>query len=511
MAYDEEKAERVIRWIEKYCSHVKGSKGGQPFKLEQWQKDDIIRPLFGTLREDGLRQYRTCYVEIPRKNGKSTLCAALALYLLCADDEPGAEVISAAADRNQARIVFDVALGMVEQNRELKNRLKCRQHAIHYKTSFYKSISAEANTKHGFNCHGVIFDELHAQKDGELWRVLSTSMGSRNQPMMLAITTAGHDTSSICYEVHDYAMKVKDGSVDDPAFLPVIYAADKGDDWTKEETWKKANPGYGSICMKDYFEQEVRKCQHNPREVNTFLRLHLNIWTSSEERWISDDEFMRGKEAVPETRLASLPCYIGLDLSSTKDLTAVGMLWRDDELDRFYLKCQHFVNAEMAHSKKLSGGIDYEMFSRQGFVTITDGNVNDMDAVRRFILDACAKYDVRMVAYDRWNAHTIVPQLVEKEIPVEPFGQGFRSMAYPTKMLEVEMCKGNIIHGAHPVLRWQMGCVHLQRDEADNIKVTKKKNSPSQKVDGIVACIMALGTFYNNSGEEEFSFDIVHL
>jgi phage terminase large subunit-like protein len=187
------------------------------------------------------------------------------------------------------------------------------------------------------------------------------------------------------------------------------------------------------------------------------------------------------------------------------------MIWRDDENDCFYMKCQHFVNEAMAHSKKLSGGIDYQMFSRQGYVTITHGNVNDMDAVQHFILEQCAKYDVRMVAYDRWNAHTIVPQLVEQEIEVEPFGQGFRSMAYPTKALEVELCKGKIIHGGHPVLRWQMGCVHLQRDEADNIKVTKKKNSQSQKVDGIVACIMALGTYYNNLDADPMSLDIVHL
>ena len=507
--YDAEKAERAVQWIEKYCTHVKGSKGGQPFILEEWQKRDIIRPLFGTLREDGLRQYRTCYVEVPRKNGKSTLCAALALYMLCADGESGAEVVSAASDRAQARLVFEVAQGMIRQNKELLNRLDLQQHAIKYGGSWYKAISAEANTKHGFNCHAVIYDEIHTAVSRDLFDVLQTSTGARTQPLVMAITTAGHDTSTICWELHEYARKVKQGEIDDPSFLPVLYSADLADDWTKPETWQKANPGFGSICLPEYFAQEVKRCQNNPSQVNTFLRLHLNIWTSSATAWVTDEQFMRGAQEVPEAHLKTLPLYMGLDLSSTRDLTAVAMLWRDDAAGVFYLKCHHFVNEEKAQSKTLSGGVDYYTFHRLGLCSITHGNVTDMVALREWILDLAQHYEITALAFDRWLSHLVVPYL--DGIECHPFGQGYASMSWPTKEMERMLCQGKMVHGGHDVLRWQFGCVNLSTDDADNVKVTKKKNSESQKVDGVVASIMALGIYLQLAQDDAPVLEIVTL
>jgi len=507
--YDAEKGEKAVQWIERYCTHVKGALGGEPFILEDWQKDDIIRPLFGTVREDGLRQYRQAYIEVPRKNGKSNLCAAIALYMLYADGEPGAEIISAAGDRNQARIVFEIASAMCANNAKLRAHGKILRNTIEYKNSFYKAISAEANTKHGFNAHAVILDELHVFPNRDLYDVLKTSTGARTQPLVIAITTAGHDTSSICYELHDYAKKVKEGSVQDDTFLPVIYSADKDDDWTQPATWAKANPGYGTICKADYFEQEVKRCKENPRQINTFLRLHLNIWTASEERWVTDDEFMRGADEVDEAYLKTLPCYAGMDLSSTKDLTAVALVFRDDANDCFYLKCHHFVNEDKANSKTLSGGIDYYTFERLGLVTITEGNVTDMLAVREHIKQLALDYDLQALAYDRYIAHLVVPFL--DGIDCQPFGQGYASMSYPTKQFEILLCEGKVKHGGHDVLRWQMGCVHLARDEADNIKVTKKKNSESQKVDGVVASIMAMGCYFNNAQDEEPLLQVISL
>jgi len=507
--YNEEAGNKAVQWIEKYCTHVKGELGGKPFILEDWQKDDIIRPLFGTLRDDGLRQYRQAYIEVPRKNGKSNLCAAIALYMLFADGEPGAEIISAAGDRNQARIVFEIASAMCANNAKLHGHGKVLRNSIHYKNSFYKAISAEANTKHGFNAHAVILDELHVFPNRDLYDVLKTSTGARTQPLVIAITTAGHDTSSICYELHEYAQKVKEGSVQDDTFLPVIYSADKDDDWTQPSTWAKANPGFGSICKADYFEQEVKRCKENPRQINTFLRLHLNIWTASEERWVTDDEFMRGDKEVDEAYIKTLPCYAGLDLSSTKDLTAVALIFRDEVNDCFYLKCHSFVNQDKADSKSLSGGIDYYTFERLGMVTITEGNVTDMIAVRDYIQSLVEDYNLQAVAYDRWNANLVVPYL--EGIECQPFGQGYASMSYPTKQFELMLCKGKIHHGGHDVLRWQMGCVHLARDEADNIKVTKKKNSEAQKVDGVVASIMALGCYLNNAQDDEPILEVISL
>jgi phage terminase large subunit-like protein len=311
--FDESAADRAVTFIERFCTHVKGDLGGKPFLLEDWQKDDIIRPLFGWKKQDGTRKYRTCYVEIPRKNGKSNLSAAIALYMLFADGEKGAEVISAAGDRGQANIVFNIAQEMITNNEHLRSRAKVLRNVVHYRSSWYKSISAEAYTKHGLNCHAVIFDELHTQPNRDLWDVLTTSTGARRQPLIMALTTAGHDRASICYEVHEYATAVKDGRIQDPTFLPVLYAADQDDDWTKEETWKKANPGYGTICHKGYFEQAVQNAKANPSMVNSFLRLHLNIWTSAETAWIPDDVWMKGATPIPYDRLSHLPCYGGLD------------------------------------------------------------------------------------------------------------------------------------------------------------------------------------------------------
>ena len=490
--FDEEAADRAVQFIETFCSHVKGHTGA--FLLEPWQKDDIIRPLFGWKRADGRRKYRTCYVEIPRKNGKSNLSAAIALYLLIGTKEAGAEIISAAGDRNQARIVYDIAAQMVRQNRTLSGRCRVLKNEIHYKGSFYKSISAEASTKHGFNCSGIIFDELHTQPNRDLWDVLTTSVGARAEPLIIALTTAGHDTASICWEVHEYAARVKRGEIDDPTFLPVLYCADKDDDGTQEATWRKANPGFGTICRQEYFEQEVLKARANPNHVNTFKRLHLNIWTGSSTAWITDDEFMRGSAPLPPDEvLQGLPCWGGLDLASTRDLTALALLFYDEGKDLFYLKVHQFVNEERAKSKKLAEGVDYLAFERDGDLTITEGNVTDYRIVRDHILTVNDTYSIRGIAFDRKFSTYIVPELIEAGVEMIPFGQGFYDMSYPTKQFEMKLVDGKIVHGGNRCLRWQVGCVKLDRDPADNIKVGKNRNKLGQQVDGVVASIMALG------------------
>jgi phage terminase large subunit-like protein len=512
--FDEVSADRAVNFIEKFCSHVKGELGGQPFLLEQWQKDDIIRPLFGWKKPDGRRKYRTCYVEIPRKNGKSNLSAAIALYMLFSDGEPGAEVISAAGDRQQANIVFSVAQEMIYNHPELRKRCKVLRTSIEYKSSFYKSISAEASTKHGFNCHAVIFDELHTQPNRELWDVLVTSTGARTQPLIIALTTAGHDRSSICWEVHEYARQVKEGSIVDPTFLPVLYGADTTDDWTQEATWQKANPGFGTICKAEYFEQEVQKAKNVPSYLNTFLRLNLNIWTSAEQAWISDDIFMRGADPLPSDEvLRTLPCFGGLDLASTQDLTAFAMLFRDDEANCFYLKVHQFVNSEKAESKKLSAGIDYLRWAEQGHITVIPGNTTDYRYVKEHIVRMAAQYDLRAVGYDpRFSAY-IVSELTADHIEMRPMAQNITTMNGPTKEFEMEMLRGNIVHGGNEVLRWQIGCAVVYTDVNENKRVVKEKYSETKKVDGVIASIIAMNEYIHhrtNGGSDEL-FTVISL
>ena len=510
--FDEEAADRAVNFIEKFCTHVKGELAGKAFILEKWQKDDIVRPLFGWKDKDtGLRKYRTCYVEIPRKNGKSNLAAALALYLMFADGEPGAEIISAAGDRGQANIVYHIAQEMIKNNKHLRSKAKVLRNTIEYKSSWYKSISAEAYTKHGLNCHGIIFDELHTQPNRELWDVLTTSVGARRQPLIISLTTAGHDRASICYEMHEYSEGVINGSIEDDSFLPVLYKAEPDDDWTDPETWKKANPGYGSICNEAYFMDAVKKAKSNPSMINSFLRLHLNIWTSAETAWIPDDIYMKGDKLIPFDRLPSLPAYGGLDLASTQDLTAFALIFRDDENECFYLLCHQFVNSVKAHNKKLAAGVDYLNYEREGDITITPGNVTDYRIVKQYILDQCAKYDVQEIGYDPKFSTYIVAELTEEEITMQPMAQNITSMNGPTKEMEMEIMKGNVIHGGNKCLRWQFGCAIIYTDNNENKRVIKEQKE-NKKVDGVIASIIALNSYVQNaSNNEDIMLDIVTL
>ena len=510
--FDEEAADRAVNFIEKFCTHVKGELAGKAFILEKWQKNDIVRPLFGWKdKETGLRKYRTCYVEIPRKNGKSNLAAALALYLMFADGEPGAEIISAAGDRGQANIVYHIAQEMIKNNKHLRSKAKVLRNTIEYKSSWYKSISAEAYTKHGLNCHGIIFDELHTQPNRELWDVLTTSVGARRQPLIISLTTAGHDRASICYEMHEYSEGVLNGSIEDDSFLPVLYKAEPDDDWTDPETWKKANPGYGSICNEAYFMDAVKKAKSNPSMINSFLRLHLNIWTSAETAWIPDDIYMKGDKPIPFDRLPSLPAYGGLDLASTQDLTAFALIFRDDENECFYLLCHQFVNSVKAHNKKLAAGVDYLNYEREGDITITPGNVTDYRIVKQYILDQCAKYDVQEIGYDPKFSTYIVAELTEEEITMQPMAQNITSMNGPTKEMEMEIMKGNVIHGGNKCLRWQFGCAIIYTDNNENKRVIKEQKE-NKKVDGVIASIIALNSYVQNATDnEDIMLNIVTL
>jgi phage terminase large subunit-like protein len=325
-------ADRAEQFFEKYFSHTKGVLQGQPFKLAPWQRD-IVRKVFGTLREDGTRQYRRVFVEIGRKNGKSTFGAALALYLLFFDHEPGAEIYSAAADRDQANIIFSIAKSMIEQNKELSARSEvfARSITVPSTASSYKVLSADVPTKHGLNASGILFDELHAQPGRALFDVLSTSMGSRRQPLLIALTTAGYDRHSVCWEVHEYAVKVRDGIIQDPSFLPVIYAADEADDWKDPDVWRKANPNWGVSLQPTYFEEEFQRATEIPAYENTFKRLHLNIWTEQESRIIPMEKWDACATPVSEKALEGRECFAGLDLASTTDICALVLVFPDAE------------------------------------------------------------------------------------------------------------------------------------------------------------------------------------
>jgi len=495
--FDKKAASRAVNFIEKHIRHVKGEMAGQPFILEDWQKTDIVEPLFGWKDPaTGLRRFRTAYIELPRKNGKSNLSAAIALYLLFADGEKGAEVYSAAGNRDQAAIVFEIAKQMIIQDETLQKLAGIFKRSITFEqtASYYQVVSADADTKHGANSHGVIFDEIHVQTNRDLWDVYTTSVGSRAQPLIIGITTAGWNKQSICYELHDYAEKVRDGVIEDPTFLPVIYAAAEADDFRLESTWKKANPGFGTIVKREYIAKEAKKADELPSYENTFRRLHLNQWTTSETKWLSDEMWLANSTGpIDPDEFKGMECYGGLDLSTVRDITALSLLFHNDKTSTFTVIPYFFVPEETIFIRTRKENVPYEAWEKEGYIIATPGDVIDYRWIYDTVLKVAEKYNLKKIAFDRWNSSQLVNDLVEEGIKMEPYGQGYASMSTPTKELEKIVVSHQLQHGENPVLRWMCSNVMLKPDPAGNIKIDKSKST--EKVDGMVALVMALGAY----------------
>lgn len=479
--------------------HTKGRWAGEHFVLQAWQRDEIIRPLFGRKRADGTRQYRTAYIEIPRKNGKSTLSSAIALYLLFADGEAGGEVYSAAADRDQARIVFNQAKAMVEESKSLNKR------AILYKNSMvipktrstYQVLSADAFTKHGLNAHGIVFDELHAQPNRELYDVLTTSTGARLQPLMVMITTAGFDKTSICWEQHEYAQRLLDGTFEDPSFFAYIAAADFDDDWTDPVIWAKANPGMDVTVSAEYLAEQCTRAQQSPAYQNTFRRLHLNQWTSQESRWLDMQAWDKCADPLPD--LAGRACYGGLDLASTTDIAAFVLCFPPErEGEPFYLLPTFWIPDENMIERARRDRVPYDAWVRDGLINATPGNVIDYMYIRAAINELGDLYEIKDIAFDRWGAELLRQQLEEDGFEMVQMGQGFASMSAPSKELLRLVLSRGLVHGGNPVLRWMADNVTVKQDPAGNLKPDKGKSR--EKIDGIVAAIMAIDRATRNEG-----------
>jgi phage terminase large subunit-like protein len=494
-------AKRAVLFIEN-LTHTKGEWAGKPFYLMPWERK-IVEKLFGTLNSDGTRQYRTCYIELPRKNGKSTLAAGIALYLLFADEEIGAQVYSAANDRNQAALVFNDAAAMVRQAPALWKRSKIidSQKRIVYQgqNSFYCAISAEAYSKFGYDSHGVIYDELHAAPNRELWDVLTTSFGARRQPLLLCITTAGYDRNSICWEQHDYACKVRDGIIDDPTFLPVIYAAPDDADWTDEDIWFESNPALGAFRSIDEMRTLCAKAQETPALEMTFRRLYLNQWTSSVERWMPMDKWDECGGEVSLEELKGKPCYCGLDLAATTDLTALSLVFpREDGYD---VLMRFWIPGDTAREKERKERVPYRLWAKQGFIKLTEGNVIDYGYIRQELKELAEMFPIQEIAFDRWGATKLVQDLEADGFTVVPFGQGYASMSPPTKELMTLVLGGKIRHGGNPILRWNADNMVVNQDPAGNLKPDKAK--ATQKIDGVVALIMGLDRATRHEGQKK--------
>lgn len=521
--FDHAAADAAVAFFRRYLRHTEAEWWGKPFQLQPWQEHDIIRPAFGWKREDGTRLYRTVWLEIPRKNGKTELAAGIALLLLVADGEMGGQVYSMAVNADQAKIVFKKAGVMVGLSEELSRSAEV------FKTSIYvpqlmaafQPLSSSPGSKHGFSPSGAVADELHEWPDGELHDVVHKGTAARRQPLEVLITTAGQYGSGYGWEMHEYAVKVRDGVIEDPTFLAVIYAADPDDDWTDPKVWAKANPNLGVSVKEEYLATECAKAKGNPRQENNFRRYHLNQWTAQETRWLPMADWDACNICpVRLEDLAGRRCWGGLDLSAVNDLSALALVAARDEGGwdvwwRFWLP-----KAGLAERIRRDR-VPFDQWIRDGWIVPTEGNVVDYDVIREQISGvrpdgsyaphgtAIAEIvDLQELAIDRWNSTQITTQMTGDGITVVPFGQGYGSMSAPSKELERLVLAHELNHGGNPVARWMASCVSVQEDGADNIKPVKPdRRKSSARIDGIVAAIMALGRAMVDDGEREGNLD----
>ena len=478
---DERKARRVIDFIQ-CLKHTKGEFHGKPFKLLPWQ-EKIIRDVFGTVREDDptMRQYTTAYIEIPKKQGKSELGAAIALNMLVNDGEWKAEVYSCASDRQQAAIVFDVAVDMVKQSPALMKRIKIipsMKRMVYQPTgSIYQVLSSEVATKHGLNVSACIFDELHTQPTRALYDVMTQGSGdARKQPLWFFLTTAGTDRNSICWEVHQKALDIIEGRKIDPRFYPVIFGLPDDADWTSEENWHRANPSLGHTITIDKVRDAFRKAQETPADENQFRQLRLNQWVKQSIRWMPMDKWDECGGVVDPYALEGRACYAGLDLSSTSDLTALALVFPPASEDEPYMALPFFWLPEETLALRVRRDhVPYDQWAKRGFIQTTEGNVVHYGFIERFICELGERYNIREIAHDRWNATMMVQTLEDDGFTMVPFGQGFRDMSPPTKELMRLVLEHKLCHGGHPVLRWNMDNAYVRTDPAGKSQTGQRK------------------------------------
>lgn len=492
--FDERAATVAVAFFERLLHHSKGEWAGTSFKLESWQRA-MVREIFGWKRNsDNTRRYRKVYLELPRKNGKSTISAGLALFMLFADGESGAEVYSAAADRDQAGIVFSEAKSMTSDAPNLAELAHIYKSSIVVEStrSFYRVLSADAYTKHGLNASAVVIDELHAQPNRELFDVLWTSQGARRQPLFIMITTAGYDRESVCWEQHEYASKIRDGVIDDPEWYVAIYAAGEKDDWQDPQTWVKANPNYGVTVKPEYLESEAKRAAMVPAYQNTFRRLHLNQWTQQSTRWLDIAVWNACGEPIDQHLLRGATCYGGLDLASSSDIAAFVLCFASEpgEPEHYTFLPRFWIPQDNMVQRSLKDRVPYDAWVRDGLMQATPGNVIDFDTIVRDIEALGELYQVKEIAFDRWGAFQVSNQLSGMGFSMIGFGQGFASMSQPTKELLRLTMAHQVSHGNHPILNWMADNVMVTTDSAENMKPDKQKSR--EKIDGIVASVMAL-------------------
>jgi phage terminase large subunit-like protein len=502
--YNAELVEHAVNFIQE-LEHTTGEYAGRKFILEEWQYF-IVANLFGFVNADGTRRFTRAYVEVPRKNGKSTFSSALMLYGLLADGESAAQVYSAATKLDQAMMVFGESVRVCQNTDWLKGEVtvnnSVNNRRILYGQNLYKPLEWNPNKQDGLNTHFACIDEYHAHPTDELYNVIFNSMGARKQPLLFTITTAGFNREAPCYRHRVYCANVLEGKLKDDGLFTIIYTLDESDDWGDERNWIKANPNWGVSVYPRQLHQaltEAREFVHKEVEFKTKL---LNVWTDTAMTWISDADWMACEQDMD---LDGLECYAGLDLASTSDFCAFSLWFPEYHAVRTW----YYLPEEAIRRRTDSVGQQYKQWQRDGWIIETPGNVTDYDYIRQHIGELCERYNVQEISYDRYNSSQLVIQLTNDGLSMYPFGQGFVSMSAPTKELERKVKNKELTHDGNPVTRWMMGNIYLKTDPAGNVKIDKAKSG--DKVDGAVSMVMALGGYMAGAAESKQDFWFVQL
>jgi phage terminase large subunit-like protein len=507
--FKENKAKKAIKFFQ-FVKHSKGEWAGRKFELSPWQQF-ILWNAFGFYNADDTRRFNYVYIEVAKKNGKTTFLAGVGNFMLIADGEQGAEVYSAALTRDQAKKCFNAAQSMVRKSGELKKLATVYTHNIHVMTSAskFEPLSSDYDSIEGVNPHGGIIDEYHVQKNTGIYDTLKSAMGARRNPMIWIITTAGFNKNLPCYTEREKVIKILEGQIKQDNYFGIVYTLDDPDnEWEDPSTWIKSNPNMGISPSERFLKTEYEDVKNSPAKLTNFLTKNLNIWTDAEEIWIKDKDFMAcsGPDYMHTMiqKLEGKKCYGALDLASTRDITAFSLLFpHDDETFDFLLWC--FVPEMTASERVKKDNVNYDVWIREGYIEQTPGNVTDYNYLFARLTGITKEgsqtetpgilqqFDVQSIQYDRWNATQLVIDLIDKNVNMQQFGQGFASMSTPTKQIEELILAQRIRHGGNPVLRWMNRNVYIQKDPAGNMKIDKAKSS--DKVDGMVCLAMSIGGY----------------
>jgi phage terminase large subunit-like protein len=495
--YNEQRGSHVVRFFENYLCHSKGRFAGKPFTLLAWQRG-MLEELFGWVRVDNdMRRYRVAYISTAKKNGKSTILAGIGLYLLMADNEGGAEIFSAASDRDQASIVAREASNMVRASPQLARVLEVidsRRTITYRKTaSFWRVLSGDSFRAEGLNIHGCLFDELHSQRDRRLWDSLRFGGAARAQPLLCSTTTAGYDRTSICYEQYMYAKNVLRDWRYDPQFFPCIHEVEESADWTDPALWPRANPSWRETIDPKDFEADFKESTLSVSKENAFKRYRLNSWTAQDTAWLKMDAW-QACALPPPGPLKGRECVVGLDLATTFDTSAMVAVFPAED-GTFDVLCQFWIPGDNALERERRDGVPYTKWAENpaNGLKFTDGNVTDYDVIFRDITAFAETYNVRKICIDRWNATQLALQLQGAGHEVVGFSQGIGSMSPPSKMLENLLASKKLRHAGNLVLGWMASNVSIKTDSNGNIRPIKPKPGSPKRIDGIVSLVMALG------------------